>query len=370
MPFTIIRQDITKASADALVVSANPLPKIGGSTDETVYEAAGREELLKEREKIGSLEEGEAKATPAFALSAKYLIHVSAPRWADGRQNEGERLRICYRNVLKLAEELKCESIVFPLLSAGAYRFPADLALGIARDEIRSFLEHSDMDVYLAVFDKEAFRLSEQLEKNIASYIDDHYVQEHAPRRREQRKEAANHFSSIFPSAKNTAKYEETSAYFDHSMAAAEEAKDFMAAPPAGILPKAAKEKPAPKRKLEDVIRMKKETFTEMLLRLIDERGLKDSEVYKRANIDRKLFSKIRSDTDYHPKKRTVLSLIMALHLSEDEAKDLLARSGYALSPSSVSDLIISYCLSERIYDIFKVNDILMHFDQPALNEL
>ena len=332
MAFNIIRQDIARAEADAIVISANTAPRDGGGGDSAVYAAAGREKLLAAREEIGILNPGDAKATPAFDLHAKYIIHVKAPKWLDGNHGEGEMLRACYRNALHLAEELKCESVVFPLLSSGRYRFPEALSMSIARDEIRSFVETSDMTVTLAVYDAAAFNLSKQLETNIVSYIDDHYVEAHGWRRESS--------SFMMPQAKGSAMPED-------SVSFPKEVNAFCS--------------------LEDVLRRKEETFTEMLLRMIDERGLKDSEVYKKANIDRKLFSKIRSDINYHPKKKTVLALCFALSLSIRDALELLSRSGYALSPSSRADLIICYCLENEIYDIFEVNEILFRFDEPLL---
>lgn len=334
MPLNIIRNTITAVKADAIVNSANPDPVAGGGAEGHIYAAAGYEKLLKARQKIGKINEGETAVTPAFALSAKYIIHTVSPVWIDGKHNEAERLRSCYRNALRKAEELKCTSIAFPLLATGRYSFPKEMALLLAREEITSFLKTVDMDVILAVYDPESFRIASKLQEDIRSYIDEH--------------------SYVSPPL------------------------SYMKLPPQGTEKRRRRREPSVGAvmneaiadegiSLKDIMDHTAETFSEMLLRMIDERELKDTDVYKKANVDRKLFSKIRSNASYHPKKNTVLAFALALKLSLDETKDLLERAGYALSPSSRADLIIQYCIEHKMYDIYEVNEVLFQFEQPGL---
>ena len=178
MPFRIIRNDITKVRADAIVNTANPEPAYGSGTDGAIYRAAGEEKLLAERRKIGRIKTGEAAVTPAFALPAKYIIHTVGPAWLDGNHGEFEELASCYRKSLLLARQLGCESIAFPLISTGVYGFPKDRALQIALEEIEEFLSANEMDVTLVVFDKSSFDLSSSLVAEVGQYIDDHYAEE------------------------------------------------------------------------------------------------------------------------------------------------------------------------------------------------
>ena len=143
MPLKIVRNDITKMEADAIVNTANPRPQVGDGVDSRIYEAAGFEQLLAEREKIGYIQRGDAAATPGFNLPAGYIIHAVGTSWSDGNHGEREILKSAYSRSLKLAEELKCKSIAFPLLSSGNYGFPKEEALKIALDTINSFLMKS-----------------------------------------------------------------------------------------------------------------------------------------------------------------------------------------------------------------------------------
>ncbi len=171
MPFNIIRNDITKVSADAIVNTANPLPVYGRGTDEKIYQAAGAEQLLREREKIGVIEPGRAAVTGAFNLKARYIIHTVGPWWRDGCHQEAETLTSCLRECLRLATELNCESIAFPLISTGMYGFPKDLALKIFTGVIYDFLLGSDMLVTLVVYDDESFDLSTRVFPAVEDFI-------------------------------------------------------------------------------------------------------------------------------------------------------------------------------------------------------
>lgn len=334
MPFKIIRNDITEVNADAIVNSANPDPVYSSGTDAAIYEAAGVEKLLEERRKIGKLNVGEAAITPAFHLHAKYVIHTVGPEWQRKKHGLDKKLRLCYKNCLKLARDYECKSIAFPLISTGTYNFPKSDALEIALSVISDFLSEEDMMIYLVVFDRESFVLSEKLFKDVESYIDDHYVEEKILKSAEPLPMMAS-----FPSA---------SSYIPDDL---EEEKVFA------------------ERSLDDIVLQLGETFQQRLFRLIDERKLTDVQVYKKANLDRKLFSKIRCNVDYRPKKITVVALAIALELNIDETKDLLTRAELALSPSNKFDLIVTFFIERKVYDIYTINIALFQYDQPLLGE-
>lgn len=337
MPFTIIRNDITNVKADAIVNTANPQPTYAGGTDSAIYHAAGEEELLAARKKIGRIARGEAAATPAFRLPAKYIIHTVGPSWIDGHHGEEETLRSCYRKSLLLAEQLKCRSIAFPLIATGIYGFPRQLALEIAGDEIEKFLQDSDMKVKLVVFGKESFQLASRLQQDIDEYIDENYERAQASREYYGRNADMCFIDAAAPSC-----------------APAMERKER-------------RRKEKRRETLDDLVNHPGETFQKRLFRMIDARGLDDPEVYHKANIDRKLFSKIRCSEDYIPKKNTVLALCLGLELNLDETRDLLASAGWTLTNSSKTDIIVRYCIENGIHDLYDVNTILVHYQEKCL---
>ena len=383
MPFHIIRDNIARVHADAIVNTANPEPVYAGGTDSAIYHAAGRDRLLAERKKIGRINPGQAAFTPAFALHAKYIIHTVGPVWQGGDRGEFELLASCYRNALGIARRLGCESIAFPLISTGVYGFPKDRALEIALREISVFLEKSEMDVTLVVFDRKSFDLSAGLAADIRQYINENYVTEQTAEeyaiddqylgqslnqtlrpaaRRELQRRSARHSRLESPSrksdAKDSAPQGEKPDYLLREEGAAYEPDQSVSSAPS---------RPRPQRSLQDVMSQVGESFQECLLRLIDQRGLTDAQVYKRANIDRKLFSKIRCNPHYIPRRKTIISLAVALELNIDEMTDLLLKAGIALSPGSKFDLIIRYCVENQIYDSMTINAILFDYDQPLL---
>ena len=370
MPFSIVRNDITRVAADAIVNTANPQPVIGAGTDSAIYKAAGAERLLAERRKIGAIHPGEAAVTPAFALPAKYIIHTVGPAWRGGDAGEFETLASCYRKSLLLAKQLGCESVAFPLISTGTYGFPKDKALAVAMEEIEAFLRGDDLDVTLTVLNKEAFTLSRDLLDDVQSYIDDRTAE-----MLHQMEYSASYsalFEDVMVDERRTAKAA-MPAPQSKPQARPKKGKGLFGKL-ASLGKEAAKESqalgnalPAMEESLPDRMAHLGDTFQERLLRLIDEQDLPDPVVYKKANLDRKLFSKIRSNADYHPKKTTVLALAIALELDLAQTKDLLARAGFAFSPSSRFDLIVQYCFEKRIYDIFEVNALLFQYDQPLL---
>ena len=340
MPFTIIRNDITKVHADAIVNTANPHARIGSGTDHAIYQAAGAEAMLAERRRIGDIPVGKAAATPAFALPAKYVIHTVGPSWVDGEHGEREALRSCYQESLAVAEDLGCASVAFPLIATGVYGFPKDLALRTATDAIYDFLLQSDMTVYLVVFDRHAFDLSGKLFSEIHSYIDEHYVLEQAEAEYLKPSTALEHHASNVRGARGRR-------YLEHLWEMAESAdKDE----------KTAAQPSQPAVSLGDWLDRTGESFSDHLIRLINERNLTNPEVYNAANITKQHYSKLISGKGGTPKKNTVCALALALRLTLPEAQALLASAGYALNPSSQFDLAVEYFLKSGKYNVVNNN--------------
>lgn len=336
MPFTIVRQDITKMNVDAIVNAANTDLTMGGGVCGAIFKAAGAKELQAACDKVAPIKTGGAAITLGFKLPCKYVIHAAGPvyRHRNAEQNE-QLLRSAYTEALRLALKNNCQSIAFPLISSGIFGYPKAAALQVASSAIRDFLETAEMDVYLAVFDRAAFDASRELLGRIESYIDEHYVETHRIRRRRllEVEEAAICEAST---------------------------PNLSALPPVATLK-------ATSVGLDDLVGNLDESFNTTLLRLIDTKGKKDAEVYKRANIDRKLFSKIRTGKGYLPSKRTALALAIALELTLPETDDLLERLGYTLSHSQKFDVIIEYFIVNGQYDIFQINEVLFQYDLPLL---
>lgn len=330
MPLEIVRNDITKMTVDAIVNAAKESLLGGGGVDGSIHRAAGPE-LLAECRTLGGCAVGDAKLTGAYRLPCKYVIHTVGPVWRDGRHDEREALASCYRKSLALAKEHGCETVAFPLISSGAYGYPKDEALRVAVDTIGAFLMKNDMTVYIAVFDRAAYQISAKLFSDIAEYIDDNYADAHGGLRRER----SFRQSGIF--TKGDLTFESYSAPLSSA---------------AG---------------LDSLLSELDAGFSETLLRLIDRSGKKDSEIYKRANVDRKLFSKIRNNPDYRPSKPTAVAFAVALELDLEETRDFIARAGFALSHSSKFDVIIEYFIRQKKYDIFEINEALFAFDQSLL---
>ncbi|MBQ7858285.1 MAG: macro domain-containing protein [Oscillospiraceae bacterium] len=330
MPFEIVRHDITRMTVDAIVNTANPRPVIGRGVDSRIHEMAGPE-LLAARQQIGNIAPGCAAVTPGYGLQAKFVIHVVGTQWRGGMFGESMLLRSCYDSALTLALENGCQSIAFPLISTGTYGFPKDKALQIAISVFSAFLLKHELQIYLVVFDGDSYRLSEKLFRRVASYIDERYAdaclqKSAAPRRRLRRRSEA--------------------------MCEGAAMDDGISAVPMS---------------LADRLKQADAGFTETLLRLIDRSGKKDSEIYKRANLSKQHFSKIRNNPDYRPTKPTAVALAIALELDLEQTKDLLARAGYALSNSSKFDLIILYFIEQGNYNIIEINMALYEFDQSLL---
>ncbi len=327
MPLLMIRNDITTMKVDAIVNAANSSLLGGGGVDGCIHRAAGPE-LLAECRTLGGCPTGSAKVTAAYRLPCRSVIHAVGPRWRGGGHGEREALASCYRTSLELARERNCETVAFPLISSGIYGYPKDQALRVAVETIGAFLEDHEMTVYLVIFDKKSYQIGGTLFDDIAQYIDDRYVDAHTDLRREAAR----------------------------SLMLAEERP----------LPMAAAAVPAP-GSLDDALKQLDESFSQMLLRKIDERGMTDAECYKRANVDRRLFSKIRSDKNYRPSKPTVLAFAVALELPLEETRDFLMKAGFALSHSSKFDIILEYFIARGSYNIFEINEALFAFDQSLL---
>ena len=335
MPLEIVRNDITKMQVDAIVNAANSSLLGGGGVDGCIHRAAGKG-LLEECKTLGGCETGNAKITGAYNLPCKYVIHAVGPRWLGGKRNEKELLESCYKVSLQLAKDNNCESVAFPLISSGIYGYPKDQALKVAIDIISAFLLENDMMVYIVIFEKASYKISEKLFSDIAEYIDDNYVDEHTDYRRESMRMNA-------PMAPMQASI----GLFEADLC---ECKAMMA-----------------EDDLDAKLKQIDESFSQMLLRKIDEKGMTDAECYKKANIDRKLFSKIRSDVHYKPSKPTAIAFAIALELSLAETKDMLMKAGFALSHSNKFDIIIEYFISKGNYNIFEINEALFAFDQSLL---
>lgn len=325
MPLEIIRKDITKMHVDAIVNAANTALQMGGGVCGAIFNAAGVSDMQAACDKIGSCATGSAVATGAFRLDAKYVVHAVGPIWRGGAQKEEELLRSTYAAALDLALELECESIAFPLISSGIYGYPKEQALQVAISEIHNFLMEHEMLVYLVVFDKQSFGVSEKLVRSIDAFIDEHYVDEHELR------------------------YSRSKRIEIRSESLQEEMPELS------------------QGSLEEFLKRIDEPFSKRLLRCIDEKEMTDVETYKKANIDRKLFSKIRNSPNYTPMKKTIIAFAIALELDLEETKDLLEKAGYTLSRSNKFDVIIEYFIVNGKYNIHEINEALFTFDQTLL---
>ena len=329
MPLQLVRNDITKMQVDAIVNAANETLLGGSGVDGAIHQAAGPE-LLAECRTLHGCKTGQAKITKGYHLPAKFVIHTVGPVWEGGSYGERELLVSAYRSSLELALEHRCETVAFPLISSGVFGYPKDQALKVAVDTIGDFLLQHDMTVYLVIFDKAAYTIGGKLFSDIAAYIDDRYAEEHTDSDEEQRRRRFRVLAS----------------------APLPEAEAAPAAAPSS---------------LNEALQMLDESFSQMLLRKIDEAGLTDAECYKRANVDRRLFSKIRSDIRYKPSKPTAMAFAVALELPLEEAREMLQKAGFAFSHASKFDIIIEYFIAHRNYNIFEINEALFAFDQSLL---
>lgn len=330
MPFQIIRNDITKVKADAIVNTANPNVAVGDGVDYAIYKAAGREKLLEARKKIGLLMPGEVAITEALDLEAKYIIHASGPWWQGGEEGEELLLKRCFDNSLQLAWENGCRSIAFPLLATGTYGFPKKLAIEIAVHSFRIFLQEHDMEIMLVVFGNEAVNISGELVDEVRSFVDDHYV-----------KEALSE------------EYRRDRLYLEECQVCASVFKSVEAEPTVS---------------LDDALKsIYTESFEKYLQKLINKKGLKNSQVYAAANISKQYFSKLLKGK-VKPSKEKVLALAIGLNLNLDEAVDFLRIAGYALSPISQTDTIVEYFIRNKDYNVLKIDIVLFDYGLEPLS--
>lgn len=356
MPFLLIRNDITKVHADAIVNPANTKLQEGSGTSRAIYLAAGEEKLKEACRKIGYCACGKAVATEGFELSAKYIIHTVVPVWKGGIFGEKMMLYSAYMEALNLAKEYGVDSIAFPLLSAGSYGYPKDKALKVAISAISEFLMKNDMLVYMVLYDRNSVAVSRRLFQSIEEYIDDHYVDSNNELYRPiQARYQDSIRADCFTVSLQEREDSQPESFNNIAMS------PMMQAEPVPQMKKG--------RRLEDIMRHMGETFSQKLLRLIDEKGYTDAQIYHKANIDRRHFSKIRNNVDYVPNKKTVMAFAIALELSLDEAKDLLKAAGFSFSDSSKFDVIISFFIENKIYDVFEINEILFLYGQPLIGE-
>lgn len=322
---------------DAIVNTTNE-DMIGYSgVDLAIHVAAGRE-LDEECEKLAPLGLGTAKITRGYGLPCKYVIHTSGPIWQGGLVGESIILRSCYIESLKLAKEYGCESVAFPLISSGTYGYPKDKVLKFAIQTITEFLFENEITVYICVFDKESYSFSKRLFKDIKEFIDDNG---------EELKETSYSVRRHFSCDRLYAPREEE---FSTACAAAD-------AIPSG-------------QSLAEYLRTMDCGFREMLFELIDKSGMTDVECYKRANVDKRTFSKIKSKDDYRPSKETAIAFAISLKLDMETTQELLATLGYTLSKSRIFDKIIMYFILNNIYDIYEINEALFEFDQTLLGNV
>lgn len=363
MPFQIIRNDITKVKADAIVNTANPKPTYGSGTDSAIYEAAGKKNLLVERKKIGDIARGQAVSTLAFNLNAKYIIHTVGPIWQGGQKGEFDILRSCYENSLKLALDLKCKSVAFPLIATGVYGFPKDKALQIAMSVIEPFLMEHSMKVIMVVFDKKSFELSGKVAEKVEAYVDENYVAS------KQKKQYAYTVESGVKDSGLERRMQERMRREREVLSLSE--NDF---DPEDFKPEnkisSTKVSTSGKVKIDDLLANSEKTFQQKFFDLMDERGMKPSEVYNTADLSKQVFSKMNSDIYYHPNKYTAIKLCLTLKLDIDETLDLLARAGWTLSPSSKPDLVVKGCIINKEFKEVNIDLIMFDKCQTTLSKI
>ena len=362
MPFKIVRNDITKMDTEAIVNTANKHPIVGTGCDYAVYKAAGYDELLAWRKKhIGLVKEGDVFITPGFRLPAKYIIHAVSPLYVDGNHKEEELLRSCYRKSLALAAEKGIRSVAFPLISTGGFGYPKEEGMRIAVDAIHGFLLNSDMDIFLVVFDEKATKMGRNLYPDLEAYIDLNYVQE-----RDEEEYGASFSETVSPRSESARDRH----YLQNSYRAGRLRQRPFGNQAAALDEDFADEDFAieeMERKLEERMAHMSDTFSQYLLYLIREKGMENTEVYKRAIVDKKVFSKIKNNPGYHPQKLTSLCLCIGAKLNMDETRDLLARAGYALSPCDKTDIIFSYFIENGIYDMIELDIQLEEHGLPCI---
>ncbi len=378
MPFQIIRNDITKMHVDAIVNTASHMPGYGAGIDSAVYAAAGKEKLLAKRYEIGVIDRGTSVITAGYDLPAKYIIHTVGTAWVGGNSNAEDIVRKCYRSIFKLALDNNIESLAIPLLASGSYGCPKGIALRIALTEIEAFIFENDIDVYLVVFDEKSVLLSSELYGDIDEYINDNYVYEknikeyrdpYLIRGRQGEDRSAYDSNSradkflgfLRPSSRSGKNLKSESDDRTYESTLSERKEELSSDMYVG------KTSVSAQRTLEDVVKDLDKTFMELVFSFADAKGLTDVEVQKRANMDRKAFSKLKCGTTKNPSKSTALAMAIALELDLDDTKDLLSRAGLALSPCSKQDVIVQYFIERKVYNIYDINVALFEHGEQLL---
>ena len=372
MPFEIVRNDITKMRVDAIVNAANSSLLGGGGVDGAIHQAAGPE-LLAECRTLGGCETGKARLTGGYRLPCRYVIHTVGPVWQGGSSGEKELLASCYRESLKIATEQNCESVAFPLISSGAYGYPKEQALKVATDTILEYLANHDLYVCLVIYDRTSYLISRNLYASIRAFIDDSSIDPDYERKEMGRRlhnrpmpkdaesmplhgEEAREILSGIRKKSPGGKAEVKSAGTWSAPALQDSAEPGLSCEvPSG---------------LKEFVSNPDEGFRDMLLRKIDEKHITDAECYRKANIDRKLFNKIKNQEDYRPGKTTVLALAIALELPLKEIREMLGKAGFSLSRSSKADLVVLYFLLRGNYNLWEINEALFSFDQKLLGSV
>ena len=361
MPFSIVRSDIARLDVDAVVNAANEGLLAGGGVCGAIFSAAGHEQLQAACRRIAPCPTGSAMVTRGFDLPARWIIHAVGPRWIDGCHGEEGLLRRAYRSALDQAARLRVASVAFPLISAGIYGYPPAAAFDIACEEIRRFLsdragtDAGDMRVVLAVYDRQAFAASLDSYGEVALRIED--------------AQGEKSFFAFDGAVLAADAIESLDLDFDLNALSTPAVEPERAAAPRGRA-RACAPRAIDEGEVAELLDKLDASFSQTVLSLIDSRGLTDVEVYKRANLSRQLFSKIRRDQGYKPTKATAVALAIALELSPDECDDLLERAGFSLSTSSKFDVIVRYFIERECYDIYKLNAMLFAFDQPLLGSI
>lgn len=346
MPFQIVRNNITHMKVDAIVNTTNPLLEPDGGVCTAVFAAAGENLLRAECASLAPVAVGQAVLTKGYLLPAKYVIHTVGPIWQGGHLQEDSLLADSYRSALRIAQNHGFSSLAFPLISSGLHGYPKAQALQIALQVIGAFLLENDMTIFLVVYDREAFEISSQLFKRVQAYIENSDVDErHLTRRRKASERSAS--SMILRENMESLPVDPTIQYSQY----------MNQSPAAGT---------AKTRSLDEVVNNVGESFSEMVLRWIDEKGFSDPDVYRRANVDRRVFSSLRGK-DYQPTKRTALAIAIALELNLDQTEDLLRSAGYALSRHNTGDRIVQFFIEEQRYNILEINQVLYRFEQKLL---
>ncbi|MFR5245136.1 MAG: macro domain-containing protein [Clostridium sp.] len=345
MPLFIIHGDITKLKVDAIVNAANSSLLGGGGVDGAIHRAAGNK-LIDACRRLNGCEVGDAKITKGFRLPAKYVIHTVGPRWQGGHYGEKELLESCYNKSLSLALRHKCHKIAFSLISSGIYGYPTEDALKVAENTIQDWLEdHDKMTVYLVLYSMEYGFCDEERTEDIKRFI---------------LKEQLTESSTYHVTGPHTT----------------EKPFGMLVSPAVGnpslskrVLNRLKKNGHFSDKKIYDNLSRKLTgahiTFYDTLCRLIDKKGLNEVECYKKANVSRKVFSRLRQNGQ--PSKRTVLAFVGTMGLTRDEAEKLMESAGFAFATGDKTDMIILYFIDHQITDLDEINYALADFEEPVL---